>query len=88
MPIGPKMVLPMVSRVYIGLYIYREKHEKIFLSETIRPRALIFGMLHHLVDLNQVGSNYITWASKGPALGVAYLGLYWENMKISSCLKP
>ena len=27
---------------YIGLY--REKHDKIFLSETIRPRVLIFGM--------------------------------------------
>ena len=27
---------------YIGLY--REKHEKIFLSETIWHRALIFGM--------------------------------------------
>ena len=28
--------------LYIDLY--REKHEKTFLSETIRPRALIFGM--------------------------------------------
>ena len=37
---------------YIGLY--REKHEQIFLSETIRPRALIFGMKHSLVDLYQV----------------------------------
>ena len=27
---------------HIGLY--RENHEKIFLSETIRPRALIFSM--------------------------------------------
>ena len=32
--------------------------EKIFLFETIRPRDLIFGMLHHLVDLYQVCSNY------------------------------
>ena len=32
--------------LYIGLY--REKHEKIFLSETIRPRAMIFGIEHHL----------------------------------------
>ena len=38
-----------VHMFYIGLY--REKHENIFLSETIRPRALIFGMKHHLVDL-------------------------------------
>ena len=41
---------------YIGLY--REVRGKIFLSETIRPRALIFGMKHHLVDLYQVCSNY------------------------------
>ena len=34
--------------------IYREKHEKFFLSETI---SLIFGMQHHLVDLFQVCSN-------------------------------
>ena len=27
---------------YIGLY--REQHEKIFLSETTRPRVFIFGM--------------------------------------------
>ena len=30
------------------------KHEKIFLSGTTRPRHLIFGMKHHLVDLYQV----------------------------------
>ena len=33
---------------YIGLYMVN-----IFLSETIKPRGLIFGMLHHLVDLNK-----------------------------------
>ena len=36
------MALPQVHMFYIGLY--REQHEKIFLSETTRPRALIFGM--------------------------------------------
>ena len=37
------------------LYIscYRIKHEKI-LSETVRPRALIFDMYYLLVDLYQV----------------------------------
>ena len=40
----------------IGLY--RGKHEKSFLSETIRPRALIFGMYHHLVDLYPDCSDY------------------------------
>ena len=34
---------------YIGLY--REQHEKILLSETTWPRALIFGMKYHLVVL-------------------------------------
>ena len=38
-----------------------------FLSETIRPIALIFGMLHHLVDLSQVCSNYAPGAKDGPA---------------------
>ena len=56
--------------LYIGLD--REKHEKIFLSETIRPRAMIFGMYrHHLVD-------YAPGAKNGPAPGgyIFYIGLY------------
>ena len=40
--------------------------KKIFLSETIRLRALIFGMLHHLVDLYQVCSNYAPGAKMAP----------------------
>ena len=39
---GPKMAHPRGSMFYIG--IYKEKHDKIFLSETISLRALIFGM--------------------------------------------
>ena len=54
--------------LYIGLY--REQHEKIFLSETTRPRALLFGMKHHLVDLYQVCSNYSPGAKIGLASGV------------------
>ena len=38
--------------LYIGFDT--EKHKIIFLSETIRPRALIFGMKYHLMDLYQV----------------------------------
>ena len=72
---------------YIGLY--REKMKKIFLSKTIRPRALIFGMKHHLVNLYQVCSNYIPWAKNGPPGGnmfyIAYIG---KTLKKSSCLKP
>ena len=51
---------------YIGLY--REQHEKIFLFETTRPRALIFGMWYHLVY--QVCSKYSPGANNGPAPGV------------------
>ena len=51
---------------YIGLY--REEHEKIF-SETTRPRALVFDMWHHLVDLYQVCSNYAPGAKNAPTPG-------------------
>ena len=40
-----------------------------FLSETLRPRALIFGMFHHLVDLYQVCSSYPPGANNGPKPG-------------------
>ena len=43
------MAQPQGHVFYIG--IYREKYEKIFLSETIRPKALIFGMKHNLINL-------------------------------------
>ena len=49
----------------IGLY--REKHGKIFTSEIVRPRALIFGMKHHLMDLYKACSNYTPRAKNGPA---------------------
>ena len=42
MPLGPKMARPRDHLFNMGLYW--EKCEKMFLSETIRPRALIFGM--------------------------------------------
>ena len=53
-----------------GHMLYSEKHEKIFLTETIMPRVLIIGMYHHLVDLYQVCSNYAPGAKSGPAPGV------------------
>ena len=67
------MAPPHGQMFYIGLY--REKHEKIFLSETTMPRAFIFGMKHHLVNLYQVCLNYnkkkyIPGAKKWPAPGV------------------
>ena len=53
---------------YIGLYW--EKHGQIFLSETIRPGALIFGMKPDLVDLYQVCLNYAPGAKFDPTSGV------------------
>ena len=41
-PWGQKWPYPGGNMLYIGLN--REKHETIFLSETIRPRAICFGM--------------------------------------------
>ena len=41
-PWGQKWPCARDHMLYLGLY--REKHKKIFLSETLRPRALIFGM--------------------------------------------
>ena len=49
--------------LYIGLY--RENMKKI-LSETIRSRALIFGMYNHLEALYQVCSNYALWTKMAP----------------------
>ena len=55
---------------------------KKILSETIRPRAMIFGIWHHLVD-------YAPGAKNGPAPGVTYFTLAYigKNIKKSSCLK-
>ena len=89
------MASPWVHMFYIGLYrekhelilfhmfyigLYREKHETIFLSETKMPRALIFGMKHHLVNLYKGCSNYISGAKNDPIPGVMfYIGQYCEK---------
>ena len=82
------MALPQGSLVLH--WLISGQCEKIFLSETTRPRALIFGMKHHLVDFNQVCSNNAPWAKNGPAPGyhMFCIDLYRENMKKSSSLKP
>ena len=53
------------------------KCENIFLSETTSPRAFIFGAEHNLVDLYQVC----------PGGQMFNIGLYRENVNISSSLK-
>ena len=51
-------------------YLYEKKNmKKYFLSETIRPRVLIFGK-HDLVDIYPVCSNYAPEAKIGPTPGV------------------
>ena len=62
---GQKLPQPQGSNVLHRL-IYG-KHEKIW-SEATRPRALIFGMKHHLVDLYQVCSNIPLRLKMGPPL--------------------
>ena len=63
---------------YIGLY--REKHEKILLSKTTRHRALIFGVMHYLVVLYPVCSNYTSGPKKVPPRGhMLYIGLNREK---------
>ena len=70
---------------YIGLY--SEKHEKIFLFETIWPRVLIFSMYHHLVYLFQVCSNYAPGAENGPTPGshVLHRLIYGKKRKKIFC---
>ena len=58
---------PRGHMFYIGLY--RENVKKIFLSETTRPRALIFGILHYQKDLYQVCSNNAPGVKNVPAAG-------------------
>ena len=72
---------------HIGLY--GDNVEKTSLSETTRPRALIFGLSHHLVDLYQVCSNNTRGAKMAQPRGQMFsIGLFMENLKKSSCLKP
>ena len=68
------------------------KHEKIFLSETIWPRVLIFSMLHHLVDLYQVFQIMPLGPKLAPTLGVTcflhYRLTLWKTRQKCSCLIP
>ena len=78
---GAKNGLPQGSHV-LHRHI-KGKHEKVFLSETTRPRALIFGMKHHLVNLNHVCSNY---AKSGPAPGVTRDMVSFQQIPICKLL--
>ena len=57
---------------------------KKILSETTRPRALIFGMMYYLEVFYQVCLNYTSGAKNGPTPGVTcsvmiYIGLNREK---------
>ena len=85
MPLEPKMAPPGGHMFNIGLY--SEKHEKIFSTETIRPRVLIFGKWHHLVDLYQICSNYALGAR--PGCRIFYIGLYmWKTLSETIGIGP
>ena len=53
-----------LTKAYIG----RNMNE-IFLSETMWPRALMYGVKYQLVDLHQVCSNFFPAAKNGLASG-------------------
>ena len=76
----------------LNIGLNREKHEKFSLSETARPRALIFGMQHHSVNLYQICSNYVPRAKNSPASGhMLYIGLYREKHEkifLSETIRP
>ena len=78
------------SHVYIGFY--REKHVKMFLSETTRLKALLFGMEQHLVNRYQVCSNYVPGAENGFASGSrftwAYIGKNIKRILLSETIRP
>ena len=56
---------------------------KIFLSETTRPRAFIFGILHHLVVLYKIPSNYAPRVKRALSGGwlVLHLKICWALSK-------
>ena len=81
---APDLGVKCFTKAYIGQNV-----KKIFLSEITGPRALLFGMKHHLVDLYQVCSNDTPGAKNGPPHWSHILHrLQRENVKTSTCVKP
>ena len=54
------------------------------------PRAFIFGMKHHLVDLYHIYTYHDPRGQDGPAPGVTWfhIDLYRENIEKSSSPEP
>ena len=71
----------------IGFGLYGENVKKFFFSETTRPRALIFSITLW------TSTKFVQIIDLGPKMSpprgqMFYIGLYRENKKKSSCLKP
>jgi len=60
---------------------------KIFMFETTRPKAFIFGIKHHLEVLYQICSNYAIWVIFDPSPGVTIFALNYIR-KTTSSLEP
>jgi len=74
--------LSVVHHTFVRPSVRKMKLSKIFLSETTRPKAFIFGIKHHLEVLYQSCSNYAPWVKIDPAQGSQfYVELYNENFK-------
>ena len=90
-PWGQKWPRPRDHMLYIGLN--RGKHKKIFLSETIRPRALIFWYVASPCGLLPSLFKLCPWGQKWPCLGghLLYEDLYREKHEkifLSEAIRP
>ena len=61
---------PAPGVIYFKLAYIGKNMKKKVISETTRPRALIFGMIHYVVVFYQDCSNCTPWAKNGPYPGV------------------
>ena len=79
---------PLRGFQLFDIRLYRGKQGKLFLSETSRPRALIFITWHHLVDLSHVCANYTTGAKMAPPQGShVYIGKNMEKIFLSETIR-
>ena len=60
---------PQRSHMIVLHMHFKGNYSKIFLPETTKPRAHIFCMKQHPVDVNQVCSNYVHGAKMAPSRG-------------------
>ena len=81
-PPGPKRPRPRDYQFFI------EKSLKIF-SDTVRPRAQIFCMMHHLMDVYQDCSNYDPQAKNGPAKRlISFSQVNFKKIFFSDAVRP